>query len=313
MTNITRVTFYVLFLNTAWLLLLVNANMTQQPISFGLNGPMSDFNSDWFRTTGNLMISTMIFNAYYPLLEFCLYWAMRILPRLLDSSWTLNHLKTKSTSVQGYIDVWGGPLFYTHFKYSAILNVVFVTFMYGFGLPILFPIACITFMVTYIIEKASLYYSYRQPPAYDEKLSNACLEKMWWAPVLYIAFGYWMADSKQLTSNDYLGNVLMTTSSTFQSGHVMSDVFTPAGWSGLGFSMLFTFCATIVMYFFGGLAMDLLSEKISWIAIGDIELDEEIDNYWKCLEQEDRDWAIKEEEYSRNEFNMQIMLDASLK
>lgn len=167
MTNITLVTFYVLFLNTAWLLLLVNANMTAQPISFGLEGNMSDFNSDWFRTTGNLMISTMLFNAYYPILEFIGFWALRILSRLTDSGWTLNHNKTKTTSVQGYIDIWGGPLFYTHFKYSSILNIVFVTFMYGFGLPILFPIACVTFLITYVIEKSSLYYSYRQPPAYD--------------------------------------------------------------------------------------------------------------------------------------------------
>lgn len=32
----TLLTFYVLFLNTAFLVVLVNANMTEQPISFGL-------------------------------------------------------------------------------------------------------------------------------------------------------------------------------------------------------------------------------------------------------------------------------------
>ena len=46
-------TFYVVFLNTGILLLMVNANMMKQPISLGLDGPMSDFNSDWFRLTGN--------------------------------------------------------------------------------------------------------------------------------------------------------------------------------------------------------------------------------------------------------------------
>ena len=312
MTNITLVTFYVLFLNTAWLLLLVNANMTEQPITFGLNGNMSDFNSDWFRTTGNLMISTMIFNAYYPILEFVGFWALRLWPRLSDSGWTLDHNKTKTTSVQGYIDIWGGPLFYTHFKYSSVLNIVFVTFMYGFGLPILFPIACVTFAVTYIIEKSSLYYSYRQPPAYDATLSNTCLEKMWWAPVLYIAFGYWMASSKQLNSNENLDNYLETTGSVFMSNHIMTDVFLLNGWSGLGFAMLFTFVAIIVLYFFGGLLMEYLSEKISWIKIGDIELEEEIDNYWNCLDEEDREWAIKEEEYAHEVLNMPIMLPENL-
>ena len=36
MIRITKVTFFVTFLNTAWLLMLTNANLEEQPISFGL-------------------------------------------------------------------------------------------------------------------------------------------------------------------------------------------------------------------------------------------------------------------------------------
>lgn len=54
-----------------------------------------------------------------------------------------------------------------HFKYSGILNIVFVTTMYGFGLPALYPAAVAGLVILYLSEKALLYYSYRQPPAYD--------------------------------------------------------------------------------------------------------------------------------------------------
>jgi hypothetical protein len=81
-------TFYVVFLNTAFLLLLVNANMQEQLFSFGLKGSISDFNSDWFRVTGKTIVGTMIFNAYYPILEFFGYYALRFFFRLIDSSCT---------------------------------------------------------------------------------------------------------------------------------------------------------------------------------------------------------------------------------
>ena len=38
--------------------------------------------------------------------------------------------------------VYGGGDYVIHFKYS-VLNVVYVTMMYGIGMPILFPIAAL--------------------------------------------------------------------------------------------------------------------------------------------------------------------------
>ena len=150
------VTFYVLFLNTAFLLLLVNANLIEQPFLTPFksesDAPYSDFSMEWFRSTGNLIVSTMIFNLYYPPLEFMMYWGMRLFFRLLDSSCSLKKYKTKSTSIQAYLDVRAGPEYLMHFKYSTILNSVFVTFMFGFGIPILFPIAAVTFLIIYAIE-----------------------------------------------------------------------------------------------------------------------------------------------------------------
>ena len=54
-----------------------------------------------------------------------------------------------------------------HFKYSSILTIVYITMMYGVGMPILFPIACISFVVLYFVEKILLFYGYRMPPMYD--------------------------------------------------------------------------------------------------------------------------------------------------
>lgn len=62
-----------------------------------------------------------------------------------------------------------------HFKYSAILNVVFVTFMYGLAMPLLFPIAFLFFLIFYIVDRLLITYYYKKPPQYDDKLNKAAL------------------------------------------------------------------------------------------------------------------------------------------
>lgn len=68
--------------------------------------------------------------------------------------------------------------------------------MYGLGLPLLFPIASAGLLGLYFIEKTMIYYSYRQPPSYDDKINKSILAKMTRAPLLMLIFGYWMFSNK---------------------------------------------------------------------------------------------------------------------
>ena len=43
------------------------------------------------------------------------------------------------------------------------------------------------------------------------------------------------------------------------------------------------------------------------LEIGDIELDEDIDNYWASLDDKDRNWAIKEDEYATKTLGLQLL------
>ena len=53
------------------------------------------------------------------------------------------------------------------------MNILFVTMMYGVGLPILFPIACLSFFLILIMDQYMIFFVYRKPPDYDTKLHNA--------------------------------------------------------------------------------------------------------------------------------------------
>ena len=54
-----------------------------------------------------------------------------------------------------------------HFKYSSIMVQIFVSFMYGMNLPLLFPIALFGIFNMLVVEKLCLAYYYKQPPMYD--------------------------------------------------------------------------------------------------------------------------------------------------
>lgn len=68
-----------------------------------------------------------------------------MIKRKLDRSFGNDLYKTKKTSMAAYKEIWFGDDYIIHFKCSGVINVVWVTMLYGFGLPILFPIAAFNF------------------------------------------------------------------------------------------------------------------------------------------------------------------------
>lgn len=181
LSKTTSVTFFVQFFNSGVLLMLINADLSEQPFSFWLTGgSMSDFTGAWFLTIGNVLVGAMTFNLYYPVLEAVMYWFIRWQGRCRDRGCRCpsENVTTKQTSIQGYLNKYAGPIYYMHYKYSSIMTITFITFLYGFGIPILFPIACASFLVLYIVEKLLLFYGYRLPPMYDERLSEDVLNKL---------------------------------------------------------------------------------------------------------------------------------------
>ena len=193
-----------------------------------------------------------------------------------------------------------------HFKYGALLNIVFVTMTYGFGIPILFPIAAAAIFVLWIVEKSMLFYAYRLPPMYDERLSEAVLNYMYWAPLFYLGFGYWMASNKQLLSNDYLEPKDRMTTPDIHL-HTIDRVFAGDGMSAPAWPLLLLFTFMFLNQILGSAVMRCLTRCFPNLEIGDVELDEDIDNYWASLDDKDRNWAIKEDQHATDTLGLQLL------
>mmetsp|Transcript_21710 Transcript_21710/g.16011 ORF Transcript_21710/g.16011 Transcript_21710/m.16011 type:complete len:569 (+) Transcript_21710:1-1707(+) len=311
---ITDSVFIVQFLNTAFLLLAANANMKEQGpvLGFFFQGFIPDFTSQWYNDIGYSMMYTMEFNIYWPLIEFFMYWGMRLAFRALDRGiFSCDTYKTKCTTLQQYVELYSGPVYFIHYKYSSILNITFVTFMYGLGIPAMWPIAVVQYFVLYIVEKLMIYYSYRQPPMYDNKLNDRVLGILSYAPLFLLTFGYWMVSNKQLLSNDYIYYVVQS-SDIMETGHLWTSVFKKEGYLNPGMPLLICFWAMVVLFIFRGWLHSFMTNHFSFYRVGEFEIDEGLPNYFNTLDDHDRKWSIKEEENCRNVLHFKILTDETL-
>ena len=74
-----------------------------------------------------------------------------------------------------YVDLYAGPTYGIFYKYSYIMNIIFITFMFGAGIPILFPIALVSFIVCYVMERLMVAYSYRIHTMFDQTMNERAL------------------------------------------------------------------------------------------------------------------------------------------
>jgi len=108
----------------------------------------------------------------------------------------MDKYKTKKQGMQLYRDVYSGPDYVIHFKYSGVVCTVYIAMMYGMGMPLLFPIAAFNIFNQLITERIAVAYIAKLPPALDSKLTDNCISILRWAPMLLLFNGYWMVSNQ---------------------------------------------------------------------------------------------------------------------
>lgn len=224
LTKITNGVFIGQFFNTAILLLLVYANFEDN--SF-FNGPFYDYSDKWYAVVGSQIVKTMIINSILPPCVEAVPIIMGWFFRRMDQSWAKDKVErlysTKTTQIYQYIDLYSGPEYIIHFKYSIILNTTFVTMMYGLGLPILFPVAAFAYFIFWSTERYQMAYTYQMPPALDDTLTKNTLNMLSYSPILFLFNGLWMISNHQIFGRDV--NKISDTNDIMLTGHTVSGLF----------------------------------------------------------------------------------------
>jgi len=205
-TFITYSVFYTQFFQTGILCLIAPwcvREFTTGFINSFFGGIYTDMNAFWFADVGYVIVFNMCFNASWPIMEFFLFYALRHVKRMRDQKkfWPNAIEKTTTETLFGFTELYSGPKFAVHYKYSYIMMVVFVTFMYGAILPILFPIALLQIFVLYVCERLMIFYSYQRPPMYDDTLTKSIIRTMYVAPALMMLVGAWGFSNQQIYRN----------------------------------------------------------------------------------------------------------------
>jgi len=149
LSSITNGVFLAQFFNTGILLLLVNGNMSEhwpKQITQYVKGPFYDYMPEWYSNVGFKIVQTMIINSIMPYVGLATGFIIPAIKRKLDRKFGSDVYVTKKTSMAQYKDLYSGADYVIHFKYSGILNIMYITMMYGIGMPILFPIAAVNFL-----------------------------------------------------------------------------------------------------------------------------------------------------------------------
>ena len=105
---------------------------------------------------------------------------------------------TKTKTIRAYKELYNGSDFEVHYQYAQILVIVWVTFLFAPGIPILFPIALLGLIVQLVTNKIALAYCVKRPPAYNCSLNRNMLRTLSLAPFLYVAVGAWVYSNQQV-------------------------------------------------------------------------------------------------------------------
>lgn len=230
---------------------------------------------------------TMIISAVFPLMEFSGYWTLNTFKRLRDKSFTSNKNLTKTPSPQAYIDLHAGPAYAIHYRYSSILLHVGISFVYGAAMPLLYPIAFLAYLILHVNERLLVCYYYREPPAFDEKLTLLCIKFIKCVPLLSLPVAFWQLGNRQMFEN-----VLFTMHSSTDiklSGHHLSQALaldkleqnTP---------IILVFLAMVIIYFFRSTCIKAKEQQ-------DDEMVEDLADYYNAIDQGDKDRIIASETY----------------
>jgi len=226
LASITNGVFIAQFFNTGFLLLFVNANLTEHdPVWFTkhFRGPFFDYMPEWYGVVGFLITKTMIINSIMPYIGLCTAFAIPALKRKMDRKFGSDVYVTKKTSMAMYKTLYSGAEYVIHFKNSGILNITYMTMMYGVGMPILFPVAAFNFFNQYLCERIIVSYNVPLPPALDDNLTNNMISLFYWAPLLMLLNGYWMLSNPEIFENSYA--YVPDTITKMKSSHYVSSIF----------------------------------------------------------------------------------------
>jgi hypothetical protein len=195
--------FFILFFNNALAILLINAKFGDlNRFSYLFDGDHEDFDGSWYRNVAPFIISPMYIQLIFPLQNLIPDVSIQQGLAWLDRRFTNPMLyKTNCKTAVQYAELNSGAEHLLFEKYPRLVNIVMLSMMYGFGIPIFLVLTLLSMILSYIIDKILVAYYHRKPPMYDDTLNKISVHFLKWGAFFYLAIAYWMISNKQMFGN----------------------------------------------------------------------------------------------------------------
>lgn len=161
----------------------------------------------WYEIVGDSLVLTLLIDAFMPIIETAIgtYFVQKA-KKNDRGTWSRQYkvtvdenenekveqiLSTKTTSIFDYLELYSGPAFFIHLKYSIIIKIIVVTLMYGVFIPACYLWAFLALLIFYVVEKYQIFYFYKKPAMHNANLCLFVMENMQWVPLLGYIMGFW--------------------------------------------------------------------------------------------------------------------------
>lgn len=179
--------FWAQTLNTGFVLFVVNyfapkalreAVLALPGVGFLLfRGPFAELTRGWYALVGVTLVTNMVINMFVP--------ASVTIAKLFVTSLKRWCCRGRVAHQAELIELYTNPEFDIKVKYAQLLTTIFVTLIYGSGLPLLYFLASIFMFLQFWADKYNLLWGARRPPAYDTKMAKEAIDSMFYALPLH--------------------------------------------------------------------------------------------------------------------------------
>ena len=199
------------FTNIAVVILLVNLDLLDGdflgfiPI---LNGKYPGFTSDWYAVVGKMICMTLLINIFsphasklsLPVLKLCKRCCDRGCCRcsLHNPNGKDHDVNTKKLLLSDVNALYTGDQISSHYVYAQNFTYLWCVLAYSAGLPILYPLAAVFFMILYWVYKFLLLKYYSKTTKFNEELPMISVAYIKVGIVIHIVFTVFMISNSGL-------------------------------------------------------------------------------------------------------------------
>lgn len=153
-------------------------------------GPYDEYNMRWYVTVGMSILLAVIFQIFFPHIGLILNSCKMGILRCYDRSYTCNNRKTRQITQEEYEDLYTGPEYILQLRFAQVLGLLFTTMTYSSGMPILYPLAFLTLLITFWTDKVLVSRYFRKENGFTADLSRQVVNMLPYTVMVHMPFGY---------------------------------------------------------------------------------------------------------------------------